>query len=231
VTRRRWLLLLLGLIALLLGVARPAGAEEALTGRVVGVSDGDTIRVLVDRREVKVRLHGVDAPEAKQPFGSRAKQFTSERVFGKDVRVVVRDHDRYGRTVGVVSAAGKSLNADLVRAGMAWAYRRYSERYVGLEAEARRAKRGLWADAKPVPPWEFRASERTTRTVAAPRTTPEAPAAGVAVKAGTVIGNTASRVYHSPNCRSLPSLGRRKLFTSVTDAEKAGYHPHQACTR
>jgi micrococcal nuclease len=93
---------------------------EDFSGRVVAVTDGDTIRVLRNRREVRVRLYGVDAPESKQPFGSRAKQFTSGLVFGKAVTVRVRDVDRYGRTVGeVILPDGRNLNQEIVKAGFA----------------------------------------------------------------------------------------------------------------
>lgn len=146
------------LLAALVSVAAAAGGE--FRGRVIGVSDGDTITVLRDRHPEKIRLHGIDAPEKGQPFGERAKQFTSERAFGREVSIRVVDHDRYGRTVAeVILADGRSLNRELVRAGYAWWYRRYSsDRGLGdLEAQARAARSGLWADAHAVAPWEWRA--------------------------------------------------------------------------
>ncbi len=108
----------------------------------------------------RIRLHGIDCPEKRQPFGNRAKQFASALVFGKTVTVNVLDVDRYGRTVGeVILPDGQVLNHELVRAGLAWWYRRYApddDTLAQLEADARAAKRGLWADAEPVPPWEWR---------------------------------------------------------------------------
>jgi micrococcal nuclease len=98
----------------------PARAED-FSGKVVGVSDGDTITVLRDRTPIKVRLHGIDAPEAGQDFGSRAKQAASELAFGKVVTIQPRDTDRYGRTVAlVVLPDGWTLNHELVRSGFAW---------------------------------------------------------------------------------------------------------------
>lgn len=129
----------------------------------MGVSDGDKISVLRDGREVKVRLHGIDAPEAKQPFGTKAKQFTSEAVFGKVVQVEVRDRDRYGRLVGEVFFNRDTLNGYIVRAGFAWAYREYSMQFVPQEAEARRFRRGLWQDPNPAAPWEFRKAAKPPR--------------------------------------------------------------------
>ena len=146
----------------------PAGtAGEPFSGRVVGISDGDTIRVMHNGRAERVRLWGIDCPESHQPFGTRAKQFTGDLAFGKDVKVLVRDLDRYGRTVGeVVLPGGRSLNRELVRAGLAWWYRQYARgdrELERLEAEARAARRGLWADAHPVPPWEWRREDRAGR--------------------------------------------------------------------
>src|SRR3954468_21743822 len=108
------------LAALLLMLATPAGAEE-FAGRVVGVSDGDTVKVLREPKEtVKVRLAEIDTPESGQPYGSRAKQALSDLVDGKPVRVVVQDTDRYGRTVGRVYAGAQDVNAEMIRQGAAW---------------------------------------------------------------------------------------------------------------
>jgi micrococcal nuclease len=139
-------------------------AAQTFTGRVVGVADGDTVTVLVEhaggrKEQVKVRLHGIDAPEAKQAFGSRSKESLSDLVAGKTVTVQQTDKDRYGRVVAVLLVAGKNVNIEQVRLGMAWWYRQYAKTDKQLEqaeAEARRAKRGLWVDPSPVPPWEFR---------------------------------------------------------------------------
>jgi endonuclease YncB( thermonuclease family) len=104
----------------------PAAHAADFTGRVVGVSDGDTLTVLLDgRTPVKVRLYGIDAAETGQDFGSRAKQAASDLAFGKTVTVRPRDTDRYGRTVAeVILPDGRSLNREMVRQGMAWWYRR-----------------------------------------------------------------------------------------------------------
>jgi micrococcal nuclease len=152
-------LLLLALVAL---VAQAA----SFTGRVVGITDGDTIRVLHSGRAERVRLWGIDCPELHQPFGTRARQFTSSAAFGKVVTVQVRDVDRYGRTVGeVILQDGRSLNRELVRAGLAWWYRQYTRddrELQRLEAEARAARRGLWEDRNPVPPWQWRRKSRSS---------------------------------------------------------------------
>lgn len=106
-------------LAAILFVAAPASAQS-FSGKVVGIKDGDTIEVMREGRAVTIRLHGVDTPESAQAFGTRARQFTSDFVFGKTVRVEVRDTDRYGRLVGeVYTSDGQSLNRALVRDGFA----------------------------------------------------------------------------------------------------------------
>jgi endonuclease YncB( thermonuclease family) len=148
----------LALLAWLLCFASFAFAEK-FTGQVVGVSDGDTIKVLHNGKAEKIRLHGIDCPEKSQPFGTKAKQFTSSFVFGKTVTVQEHGMDKYGRTLGdVLLPDGRNLNRELVAAGLAWWYRKYSkDASLGrLEADARVSRRGLWADPDPVPPWCFR---------------------------------------------------------------------------
>ena len=129
------------------------------TGRVVGVTDGDTISVMRDGKAVKVRLAGIDCPEKTQPYGNAAKQFTSNFAFSKDIAVAITDKDRYGRLVGyVISTDGRCLNAELLSAGLAWWYKQYSndKRLEAIEQDARNRKAGLWADKSPIPPWDFR---------------------------------------------------------------------------
>lgn len=144
-------------------LACPAWADFA--GKVVAVKDGDTIKVLRDgTNAVTVRLVGIDAPEKTQAFGTRAKQYASDLAFGKTVTVREAGADRYRRTLGeVILEDGRSLNQELVRAGLAWWYRQYAPKdktLEHLEAEARKAKAGLWIDADPVPPWEYRKEGR-----------------------------------------------------------------------
>ena len=155
------------LCALVLALSPAFGAE--LLGRVIGITDGDTITVLIDRTPLTVRLHGIDAPEKKQPFGTRAKQTASALAFDQTVTVEITDTDRYGRTVGIIHLRdGRILSHELVEAGMAWWYRKYSPKdsvLASLEADAKQAKRGLWSDPNHVPPWEWRkqATKRSDR--------------------------------------------------------------------
>jgi len=148
------------LLILLLFLPFLISAATEITGKVVKVSDGDTIKVYTGSgKPVTIRLHGIDCPEKKQAFGSVATKFTSDFCFGKEARVVVFEKDRYGRSIGEVFVGDKSLNKALVKNGFAWWYRYFAnndKELERLESEARKAKIGLWKDKNPVPPWEFR---------------------------------------------------------------------------
>jgi endonuclease YncB( thermonuclease family) len=149
----------LAISAFLVGSA----AAEEFTARVVGVTDGDTLTVLHASHSERVRLVGVDAPEKRQAYGERAKRFTADLAFDRTVTVRTTGRDRNGRLLGeVVLPDGRSLNQELVRAGYAWWFRKYSRdgRLARLEEEARASRRGLWADQAPQAPWDYRASGR-----------------------------------------------------------------------
>lgn len=132
--------------------------SATITGKVVSVHDGDTITVLQDSTQIKVRLAEIDAPELKQAFGTRAKSALASRVFARDVRVECAGKDRYGRTLGTVFLGADSVNLWLVRNGWAWRYDRYSKSDIlrAAQEEAKKERRGLWADMSPVAPWEWR---------------------------------------------------------------------------
>jgi endonuclease YncB( thermonuclease family) len=132
---------------------------QVYEGKVVAVSDGDTLIVLTpEKQQIKVRLVEIDAPEKSQAYGQRSKQSLSDLVFGKQVHVEQQDRDRYGRVVGRVYAGGLDINAEQVKRGMAWVYRKYArdQTLFALEHEAKNAKRGLRADPYAIPPWEYR---------------------------------------------------------------------------
>lgn len=149
-------------ILLPLLVSGPLAFAETYTGKCVGVTDGDTIRVIHAGRAVKIRLEGIDCPEMGQDFGTRAKQFTSSMVFGKEVQIREVTTDRYGRTVARVYVGNLDVCLELVNAGLAWHYKHYSSDPVlaRAEEEARVAKRGLWSMPNPIPPWEWRRAHR-----------------------------------------------------------------------
>ena len=150
------------LLLLLCALACQAQPKQ-FTARVIGVSDGDTYKVLYGQTPIKVRLNHVDCPEKGQPFGKAAKKFGSDFCFGKTL--TVRSHgkrDRYGRLIGEIYIGNKCLNKELVRNGLAWHFARYSKdrEYAGLNAKARIGRVGLWRDAAAVPPWQWRKQKR-----------------------------------------------------------------------
>ena len=153
-------------LALLMLLALTAAASAAeLRGQVVGVHDGDTLTLLTSEREqARIRLAEIDAPETRQPWGTRARQALAAMAYQKPAIVVVVDTDRYGRTVGTVWVEGRNVNAEMVRQGHAWVYRQYlrDRSLLAVEDEARRARRGLWRlpEAERVPPWGWRRERR-----------------------------------------------------------------------
>jgi micrococcal nuclease len=126
---------------------------------VIGIHDGDSITVLTsENQQIKVRLEGIDCPELKQDFGQRAKLAASDLCFNKQVRVVQTGKDRYKRTLAFVYVGDVCVNKELLKQGMAWHFKKYNHdpELANLEKEARSAKRGLWSQPAPIPPWEFR---------------------------------------------------------------------------
>lgn len=142
---------------------------DTLRGRVVGVADGDTVTVLDNTNtQWKIRLMGIDAPEKKMPFGQKSKENISALVFNKQVAVEFNKRDKYGRTVGKIMVDGTDANLEQVKAGMAWHYKQYEReqsvedrsKYAQAEEQARAAKRGLWIDTDPTPPWDWRKQQK-----------------------------------------------------------------------
>jgi micrococcal nuclease len=143
----------------------PALAEQ-FTLKVVSISDGDTFTGLDSQnRQVKVRLHGIDAPEKAQAFGNVSRKSLGDLIEGKSVEVQRVDKDRYGRVVANVHVGGTHVNRELVAKGLAWRYVQYDKKaeFTLVEQAAKTARKGLWADPKPVPPWDWRKSEKERR--------------------------------------------------------------------
>lgn len=133
-----------------------------LVGKVTAIADGDTFTMLVNNEQIRVRLHGIDCPERGQDFSTVARQFLAEMIFEKEVTVKEVDTDRYGRTIGMVIIGGKNVNEELLKAGLAWHYKRYDQNpnWEKFEERARNEKKGIWSQPNPIPPWEFRRTKR-----------------------------------------------------------------------
>ena len=154
-------------LALLLAVSLCGAAT--ISGQIVGVVDGDTVDVLTaDHEQIRIRVAGIDAPEKGQAFGQRSKQKMAELVFGKPATVQFDKRDRYGRTIGKVFVNGRDAGLALLDAGLAWHYKKYEKEqsesdrwtYADAEQNARRSRVGLWVDAEPVAPWDWRKGAR-----------------------------------------------------------------------
>ena len=206
---------------------------EQFTGKVVGIRTGDTLSVLRKGRVVQVRLYGVACPERRQAFGTLARQFTRDVAFRQTVAVVVDTvavgaTNRRGQLIAAVQLPnGRDLSQALVQAGYAWHDTRYAphdKRLAQLQAEAQAAQRGLWADANPVPPWEWRQGQQPPVPAAVPQ--------GTASSQAVIIGNRRDKVYHWPGCPEYNKVSKRNrvVFQAREAAEQAGYRPAENCS-
>jgi micrococcal nuclease len=183
-------------------------ADTDLRGKVVGVSDGDTITVLVDKKPIKIRLEGIDAPETGQSFGNRSKQALSDMVFGKEVLIIKTGQDRYGRSLGFVLRDGIDINAKMTEEGWAWHYKKYNQdsKLADFERQARAARRGLWAEPNPLAPWDFRDRKKPTAEPS---------------KGGQHWLNTSSNVRHNESCEHFSKTKKGRLC-SPNDGKACG---------
>lgn len=131
---------------------------KTITGKIIGVSDGDTVTLLDSTNtRHRIRLDAIDAPESGQAYGKKSKQYLSDLIFGKVVSIEYKKKDQYGRILGTIYYGGKNINEEMIRSGYAWRYYyNKSERLLELQNEARYARFGLWQDKNPIDPYQFR---------------------------------------------------------------------------
>lgn len=166
---------------------------ETISGKVIRIADGDTITILRERTQYKIRLNGIDAPESSQAFGQKSKQALGSFLEGKSVSVETTEKDHYGRYIGTVFANGANANVWMVHNGWAWHYKKYSNdaKLAQLELEAKASKRGLWNDSStPIAPWEYRSLKKQSAAIKK----------GDAVSLGYWL-NTSSGSRHNSSCR------------------------------
>jgi endonuclease YncB( thermonuclease family) len=141
------------------------GFAEDLTGKVVSIADGDTVTILDNNQQTKIRLAEIDTPEKNQPYGQKAKKALSDFIFGKTVRIEVDTIDRYGRTIGTIFLNDLNINKEMVKAGHAWVYVRYAKdkTLFDLEKNAKENQLGLWAlpEGERIAPWQWRRGKRS----------------------------------------------------------------------
>ena len=237
-----WASALSGLLGILLCSSHAFSAD--FTGPVTDILDGDTIKVSRNHRTVTIRLNGIDAPEKGQAYGHSSTEFVATHAFLKEVTVQTYGLDKYGRTIGdVYLPDGTLLNKELVNAGLAWWYCKYSvdQSLAQLEIEAREAKRGLWQDPKPVPPWVFRKRQRgqsVSRDEMSCFPTAPVPLEGVQppLQPGPqelatlpVVGNKRSGKYHLPHCSRYSQINLENRVEFASEAEAAGYRMAGNC--
>lgn len=157
------------LVVVALAMLTTATHAETLTGRVVGIADGDTLTLLdATKAQYKVRLAGIDSPEKGQAFGQVCKKSLSDLAYDRVATVESSKQDRYGRLVGKVLVEGRDVNLEQLRRGCGWHYKKYQNEqslddrlaYNSAEETARNGKIGLWTDNAPVPPWDFRRAKK-----------------------------------------------------------------------
>ena len=206
---------------------------EQFTGKVVGIRTGDTLSVLRNGRVVQVRLYGVACPGRQQAFSTQARAVTRDVAFRQTVAVVVdavamNATDRRGRLIAAVQLPdGRDLSQVLVQAGYAWHDTRYAphdKRLAQLQAEAQAAQRGLWAEANPVPPWEWDQGQRRPASAEVPQGSDSSQA--------VIIGHRYRKVYYWPGCPEYTKVSRRNraVFQDREAAEQAGYRPAENCS-
>lgn len=230
-TRRRGILLTL--ISFLAPIISPA-QTNSYYGHVVSVSDGDSITVL-DRqlREHKIRLNGIDAPEAGQEFSQASRRHLAKLVFGREVLVIWQMTDRYERELAKIMVDRMDINLEQLRAGMAWYFREYErdvpeedrENFDAAEREARSERRGLWQQLNPLPPREYRARKRDENGTGAVRS-PETRSGVI-----RIAGNRNSGIYHRSDCPDYDRVSEknRVYFKTEEEAKKAGYRKARNC--
>lgn len=155
---RNFLLLLSFFIPILL-------SAHVLKGKIVGVSDGDTVMLLdSSNTQYKIRLDEIDAPESGQAYGKRAKEYLSDLIFGKIVTIEYTKKDRYKRILGIIYLNDKNINEEMVKAGYAWRYYyNKSDKLLELQNKAKAQRKGLWRDKNAIDPYLFRKSKKKSK--------------------------------------------------------------------
>lgn len=211
---------------------------ETITGTLDSVIDGDTLTMISKGKVVEIRLFGIDSPEKTQLFGQIARNFTGGKAAKGEIRAetVTKTKDHDGRIVALVFVNGINLNEQIVSQGFGWVYRQYCKEsfcadWLKLEADAKAAQKGLWADAKPTPPWEYRQNQlsgshgRALGLAALPTVSGKSvPGVSAAYH-----GNTVKHVFHSAACKEFKCPTCTENFNSISEALDAGYRPHLEC--
>jgi len=209
---------------------------EKMTGTIDSVIDGDLITITSKGKEVEVRLFGIDTPEKTQAFGQSAKNFTGAMASGKEIRVEPIFKDPNGKTVAMVFVNGFNLNEQIISQGFGWVCRQYCKEsfcadWLKLEANAKASQKGLWADANPIPPWEYRQKQRGGSESGGIKLAAIPPVSGKSLSGGPAAyhGNTKTHLFHSSACKEFKCPTCTVNFNSISEALDADYRPHRDC--
>ncbi len=200
---------------------------KQITGKVVKIADGDTITVLQDNKQHKIRLYGIDTPEKRQDFGQAAKQFLSQKIYNKKVQVEITGEDRYSRKIGIVYLGNDLINEKMVQGGYAWVYQKYCQKafcknWIDYQGMAQKEQLGLWSGSNPIPPWEYRHSKKGKSS----------KAMDMAMATSTLFvfhGNVKSRIFHSQSCKHFNCKNCTKIFSNRDAAIQAKFKPCGRC--
>ena len=210
---------------LLLLLATLTAQAATFTGKVVGVSDGDTITVLAaGNKQFKIRLLAIDTPESGQAFGDKAKQALSNKVFGQFVQVHWTEQDQYKRVLGNITIGQRWINYEMVAEGWGWHYKQYDKdkRFAAAEVKAKAARRGLWGGQNPVAPWEWRRQKKGGNKPAAKPKPPTKPLP--AARPGVVYIAKTGEKYHTAGCQHLK---KSRIAIALVKARRS----HTPCSK
>ena len=213
---------IVGLLVLCITTFAIADIIEPWSGKVVSISDGDTISVMREGKAETIRLAEIDCPEKSQSFGNKAKRLTSDLCFGKTVLVKPATIGKYGRIVAhVILPDNHNLSEDLISAGLAWHYKQYSSssRLAQLEIEARAIGLGIWSEPTSIPPWEWRHGNNQGKGLSINENS----------QRGYFHGNIKSKIFHCSTCRYYNCKNCIEIFKTREEAIQAGYRPCRIC--
>ena len=203
-------------------------SQTTYKAKCISVEDGDTFTVLYNNGPIKIRIHGIDAPEGTQDYGDMAALNLRYLIVNKTLLIKAKYSDRFGRTVADVFLSDRDIGLHMIKSGLAWHYKKYSNDSVYNEAEKEAQNRGigLWGLQNPIPPWNYRGSGNKNTNAPIQTSLTSNQVTEQAIGADTVYITKAGSKYHRLGCTS---LRMSKIEKSLLEAVNAGYLPCRIC--